>query len=92
LLRVIFANAFDDFYSGQKWPELFAIEYVQLGPAAELASELVKRRLEIILAEEDARKVQMVELATELFRFDERRAKDFEWPCRAATFGDVRAF
>ena len=92
LFRVIFANVFDDFYSGQKWPEFFAIEYVQLSPAAELASELLKSRLEIILTEEDARKVQMVELSTKPFRFDEWRAKDFEWPCRAATFGDVRAF
>ena len=92
LFRVIFANVFNDFYSGQKWPEFFATEYVQLNPAADLSSELVKSRLEIILAEEDARELQIVELATELFRFDERRTKDFEWPRRAATFGDVRPF
>ena len=92
LLRVIFANAFDDFYSGQKWLEFFAIEYVQLSAAAELSSELVKSRLEIVLAEQDARKLQIVELATKPFRFDEWRTKDFERPCRAATFGDVGAF
>ena len=92
LFGVIFANVLDDFYSSQKWPEFFAVEYVQLSSTAELSSELVKSRLEIILAEEDARKLQLVELATEPFRFDEWRAKDFEWSGRAATFGDVRAF
>ena len=92
LFRVIFANAFNDFYSVQKWPGFFATEYVQLSPAADLSSELVKSRLEIILAEEDARKLQIFELATNPFRFDEWRTKDFERPCRAATFGDVGAF
>ncbi len=91
MLRVILANAFDDFHSGQKWQEFFPIEYVQLSSAAELSGELLKSWLKIILAEEDARQFQMVELATEQFRFDEWRAKDFEWPCRAATFGDVCA-
>ena len=92
LLRVILVNAFDDFHSGQKWLEFFPIEDVQLSAAAELTSELVKSWLEITLAEENARQFQMVELATKQFRFDEWRAKDFEWPCRAATFGDVCAF
>ena len=89
---MIFANAFDDFNSGQEWLEFVAIEYVQLSATAELSSELVKSRLEIILAEEDARKLQIVKLATKPFRFDEWRAKDFEWSGRAATFGDVRSF
>ena len=92
LLRVILANAFDDFHSGQKWLEFFSIEYVQLSAAAELSGELVKSRLKIILTEKDARQFQMAELATKQFRVDEWRAKDFEWPCRAATFGDVCPF
>jgi len=56
--------------------EFFPIEYVQLSSAAELSGELLKSWLKIILAEEDARQFQMVELATEQFRFDEWRAKD----------------
>src|SRR5206468_6438065 len=92
LLRVIFANKFDDFHSGKKRPEFFAIKHVNLRAATKLSSEFVKSRLKIILAEEDTRQLSMVELATEQFRFDAWRAKDFEWPRRAPSLRDVCAF
>ena len=92
LVRVIFANAFYDFYSAKKWLECIAIDYVQLGATTKLSSKLVKSRLEIRLAKDDARQVQIVEFATESFRFDEWRAENFEWPGGPATFGNVRAF
>jgi hypothetical protein len=55
--RIYLADTLDDFHSRKKRLESFAIDHMQLGTAAEFTSKLVKGRLEIIFAKENARQV-----------------------------------
>jgi hypothetical protein len=65
---------------------------MQLRAAAELAGKFVKRGLEINFAKKGARQFYIVEVATKVLRFYERRAEKLERPCRAATFGNICPF
>jgi len=68
-----------------------SIRDVQLRTVTKFAGELVKGRLKIIFAEENAGQIQIVELATKFSCVNERRAENLERACRAAAFGNVRS-
>jgi len=55
LLWVQSSERANDFNACLKWLKRVSISYVHLRTAAEFAGELVKGRLEIIFAEENAR-------------------------------------
>src|SRR5439155_3009196 len=79
-------------HSGEKGPECFTINYVNLRTAAKLAREFVERWLKVIFAEENTRQLGGVELSAKRFSVNKRRAENFEWLGCAAAFGDVCAF
>lgn len=85
-LGVNFANDLDNFHSSEKWPKFIAIDDVNLRAAAEFASELLKCRLEIIFAKENAGQAYGIQLSTKHGSIDEWCTKDFERSRSAASF------
>ena len=65
---------------------------MQLRTATKFTGELVKRRLKIIFAEENAWQSQCVEFAAERFGVNKRCAEDFEWTRCAAAFRNICPF
>src|SRR5437762_4603995 len=65
---------------------------MNLCTAAQLTREFIECRLKIIFAKKYARQFQIVQLATNRFRVDKRRAENFEGSRRSAAFRNIRSF
>src|SRR5437660_1973767 len=65
---------------------------MNLCTAAQLTREFIECRLKIIFAKKYGRQFQIVQLATNRFCADKRRAENFEGSRRSAAFRNIRSF
>ena len=89
IVRVLVEDVLQKLHRHVETAELVAVEHVDLRTATNLASALVERGLEIVLAEVHTGELEPVHVLAELDRIDERRAENLEGARGATAFAHV---